>query len=88
MKARALAVARVPGLERFGGSGMLDDVVDPGADVVHLSKVGDLGKSHRVLERHGAFRHLPGGDRLISARVGPHVVDQIHLKRLAADQLR
>ena len=86
MEAGPLAELPVPGLEGVGGRRILDDVVHPGSDLLHLLEVGQLHDAGEVpagprrLVAHSV--HQPGEN------VRPAVVDEIPLGEAAGGQQR
>src|SRR3546814_3411116 len=72
----------VPGFQSLGRLLVGDDIVDPGADLVALTKVGKLGEARRFLgrDRRRILRH-PGRHH-VAEEVGPAVMHQVDLGAL------
>src|SRR3546814_3327133 len=71
----------VPGFQSLGRLLVGDDIVDPGADLVALTKVGKLGEARQFLgrDRRRILRH-PGRHH-VAEEVGPAVMHQVDLFR-------
>ena len=80
VEARTLAELPVPSLEVPRRDRILDDGVDPSADLAHLLEVGVLESCQHVLggELVRRQRHDPGPDP--AGQVGPAVPDEVLLR--------
>ncbi len=76
MEARSLAELAVVRLERLGGVRIVDDRLDPRADLLHLLEVGQLHGGGQPLGGHVALA-VAEADQQVADDVGPAVVDEI-----------
>ena len=76
MEAGPLAELAVVRLERLGGVRVVDDRLDPRADLLHLLEVGQLHRVHQALGRHVTLAAAES-DQQLADDVGPAVVDEI-----------
>ena len=86
MEAGPLAELAVPGLERLGGGRVLDDVVDPRSDLVHLLEVGELHRAGQALGRHVGVLALGEPHQQLADDVGPAVHHQVAVGHAAGGQ--
>ncbi len=86
MEARALAELPVVRLQRLGGLRIFDELVDAGADLLHLLEVRELHRRREALGGHLAARALLQQDQQLPDDVGPAVHHEVLGLEAAGDQ--
>ncbi len=86
VEGRTFTKLTIPGLQRLCRLLILDERIDPPADLIHLFEIRDLHQTHHLCRRLLGIFLADEKAAEIADDVGPSVVDEVHILVAARDQ--